>query len=85
MGREREDRIASGETKLILQAMIRAAGMYVQLDHGNTKGAASMAAKAVAVLEANSSQIEDVFELDLLLHKLREVDPVPPKLMGPLP
>ncbi len=76
---------ATGETKLILQAMIRAAGMYVQLDHGNTKGAASMAAKAVAVLEANSSKIEDVFELDLLLHKLREVDPVPPKLMGPLP
>jgi uncharacterized protein len=72
---------ASGTTKLILQAMIRAAGMYVQLDHGNTKGASSMAAKAVAVLESNRKEIPDGFDIDLLLTRLKDVDPVPPKLM----
>ena len=71
---------ATGKRKLILQAMIRAACMYVQLDHGNTKGATSMAAKAVAAFEVNRSEVPDFFDLDLLLSKLRKVDPVPPKL-----
>ncbi len=71
---------SSGTTKLILQAMIRAAGMYVQLDQGNAKGAASMAAKAVAVFEAHRSEIPDVFDIDLLLTRLKDVDPVAPKL-----
>jgi uncharacterized protein len=73
---------SSGAAKLILQAMIRAAGMYVHLDHGNAKGAASMAAKAVKVLEANRGEVPDILDVDLLLGKLRDVDPVPPKLMG---
>ncbi len=73
---------STGAAKLVLQAMIRAAGMYVQLDHDNVKGAASMAEKAVAVLEAKRSEVPDTFDLELLLRKLRDVDPVPPKLMG---
>lgn len=71
---------ASGETKLIYQAIIRAAGMYVQLDRDNQKGAASMAAKALEVLERNRSALKNAFDIDLLLLKLRGVDPVPPKL-----
>ena len=72
---------ATGATKLILQAMIRAAGMYVQLDRDNIKGATSMAAKAVEAFECNRSKVPDILNLDLLLSKLRNVDPVPPKLM----
>ncbi len=71
---------SSGKTKLMLQAMIRAAGMYVQLDHGNTKGAASMAAKAVVVLEANRSMVQGIFDIDLLLAGLKDVSPKPSKL-----
>lgn len=71
---------AAGKRKLILQAMIRAAGMYIHLEHGNTKGATSMAAKAVAAFEVNRSEVPDFLDLDLLLSKLRRVDPVPPKL-----
>lgn len=72
---------STGAAKLILQAMIRAAGMYVQLDRDNVKGATSMAAKAVEALECNRSEVPDLFDLDLLLTKLRDVDPVPPKLV----
>jgi len=71
---------SKGAAKLILQAMIRAAGMYVQLDRDNIKGATSMAAKAVEAFEYNRSEVPDLFDLDLLLKKLRDVDPVPPKL-----
>ena len=78
---EQEWRHSTGATKLILQAMIRGAGMYVQLDSDNTKGAASMAAKAIEVLEYNRSMVPDIFDLDLLLYKLRNLDPVPPKLL----
>lgn len=72
---------SSGTAKLILQAMIRAAGMYVHLDHGNVKGAASMAAKAVETFEANRGEVPGILDIDLLLGKLRNVDPVPPKLL----
>ena len=72
---------ATGASKLILQAMIRASGMYIQLDRYNIKGATSMAAKAVEALECNRSEVPDIFDLDLLLSKLKDVDPVPPKLM----
>lgn len=72
---------STGADKLILQAMIRAAGMYVQLDRDNIKGATSMAAKAVEAFEFNRSKVPDILNLDLLLSKLRKVDPVPPKLM----
>lgn len=73
---------ATGPYKLVLQAMIRAAGMYVQLDHGNTKGAASMAGKAVAAFRANREYVPNYFDLDVLLAKLNNVDSVPPKLLN---
>lgn len=71
---------AQGLDKLILQAMIRAAGVYIHLDHGNSKGAQKMAARAVATLSANREFVSRFFDIDLLLDKLRLLDPVPPKL-----
>lgn len=71
---------SEGAAKLILQAMIRAAGMYVQLDRDNIKGATSMAAKAVEAFEHNRNEVPDILNLDLLLKKLRNIDPIPPKL-----
>ncbi len=72
---------ATGAEKQVLQAMIRAAGMYIKLhDQGNESGARKMAQKAAEVLEANRSFFAADFPLDLLLDKLRRLDPVPPKL-----
>lgn len=71
---------AEGKEKLILQAMIRAAGMYIQLDHGNTKGAQKMSAKAVEAFSSNRDAVPPIFDLDLLVEKLNRVDPKPPKL-----
>lgn len=71
---------AEGKEKIVLQAMIRAAGMYIQLDHGNTKGAHKMAAKAVEAFSSNRDAVPPIFDLDLLINKLNQVDPLPPKL-----
>lgn len=71
---------AEGKEKLVLQAMIRAAGVYVQLDHGNTKGAHKMAAKAVEGFSSNRDAVPPILNTDLLIDKLRRVDPIPPKL-----
>ena len=72
---------AAGAEKQVLQAMIRAAGVYVQLDRGNTIGANKMAAKAVEVFIEHRQVVPAIFDLDVLLEKLKEVDPIPPKLI----
>lgn len=72
---------AGGNEKKLLQAMIRAAGTYIHLGHGNLKGAGKMAHKAIETLTANRGMIPESLDLDLLLVKLRNLDPIPPKLM----
>ena len=69
-----------GRKKQVLQGMIRAAGVYVQLDRGNTIGANKMAAKAVQAFVEHRGVVPAIFDLDVLLEKLEKVDPIPPKL-----
>lgn len=73
-------RQAAGPEKEILQAMIRAAGVYIHLENGNRAGAAKMAAKAAETLARHRSAMPRSLPLDLLLVKLQRLDPVPPKL-----
>lgn len=72
----------NGLQKEILQAMIRAAGTYIHLEHGNQKGAKTMAQKSVECLEKYRNCVELSFDTDLLITKLRRLDPVPPKLIS---
>lgn len=71
---------SQGHEKLVLQAMIRAAGVYIHLPRGNRIGARKMASKAVDALIANRAHVPPLFDLELLLAKLQKLDPVPPKL-----
>ena len=73
---------ADGEDKKLLQAIIRAAGAYVHLEQGNLAGAKRIAAKAVAVLEAYQERLSPYADPQLLLEKLRSLDPMPPTLAG---
>ena len=50
-------RQATGENKKFLQAMIRAAGVFIKGAYGFEHAAASLAAKALPVLEANRSRL----------------------------
>ena len=76
---------AVGQEKMILQALIRAAGTYVQLERGNREGARKMAARAQATLAANRAVVSPLFDLDLLLDKLGRLDPMPPRLRKETP
>lgn len=70
---------AGGTEKIILQALIRAAGTYAHLAHGRKEGAKKMAAKAVDSLIQYKSMVPSVFEVEVLITKLAALDPTPPK------
>ncbi|MEN8135873.1 MAG: DUF309 domain-containing protein [Thermodesulfobacteriota bacterium] len=72
---------ASGTAKLILQALIRAAGYYIHLGVGNQVGAEKMAARASAVLVKYRGEVPPFPGLDNLLECLARREPVPPKLL----
>jgi hypothetical protein len=73
---------AEGTKKLLLQAMIRAAGVYVKLEYDYRQQAAKMAAKALEVLELNEGILRQYFEPEKLLDALKTLNPRPPRLLG---
>jgi uncharacterized protein len=73
---------AKGNRKTVLQAMIRAGGVYVKLEYGYTRQAAKIAAKALTVLEGNTALLGEYFAPGKLLQALRTLAPTPPVLLG---
>lgn len=71
---------AHGAEKEMLQAMIRAAGFYIKGEYGYFEAGKKMADRAVAGLEKNRQACTG-FDLDALLESLRNLDPIPPKLL----
>ena len=71
---------AVGTEKLVLQAMIRAAGYFIQLGAHNQIGAEKMAARAYEILSKYRREVPPIQGLDLLLECLRLRKTVPPKL-----
>ena len=71
-------RNSQGTEKIVFQALIRAAGAYMHLECGRHMGAKKMASKAVATLIRYKESIP-VFNVELLIAKLKALDPVPPK------
>jgi hypothetical protein len=59
--------------------LIRAAGTYMHLECGRHMGARKMSSKAVETLIRYKESIP-VFNVELLIAKLKTLDPVPPKL-----
>ena len=74
---------AEGERKLVLQAMIRAAGVYVKLEYGYLRQAAKMAGKAREVLERSREALSAYFEPGPLIAALAALDAEPPQLAPP--
>jgi uncharacterized protein len=74
-------RHAEGAKREGLQAMIRAAGVYVHLEQGNLPGARRMAAKAVISLRAwRSNGLPPFASRKRLIDALERLDPEPPRL-----
>jgi hypothetical protein len=77
---ENKWRDSEGSEKMIFQALIRAAGTYIHLEHGRIAGAGKMASKAVESLIRHRARVPSCYNVDLLIEKLKALDPVPPKL-----
>ena len=73
---------ASGNSKLILQALIRAAGVYIHLANHNMKGAEKMATKAIEILENYKAEIPPFQGLEKLITCLADLEQNPPKLLS---
>jgi hypothetical protein len=73
---------AFGDEKTFLQALIRAAGVYIKREYGFFDGAAKMAAKAVPVLAANAHRLAVHIDPEQLLAALRTATGKPPLLLS---
>ncbi len=71
---------AEGDMKATLQALIRAAGVYIKLEYGFNESASRIAAKAIPVLEANRYILDNYFETDKLITALKAPQHLPPEL-----
>ncbi len=73
---------AKGEEKLLLQAMIRAAGVYIKGDYGYHEAAAKLAAKALPVLEAQQQRLARYIDPERLFSAMRKPTSPAPTLLG---
>ncbi len=73
---------AKGEEKLFLQAMIRAAGVYIKMDSGYKDTAARMAAKSIPILQNSRARLAQYTDPDLLIEALITLKTPPPQLLA---
>lgn len=73
---------ARGEEKLLLQAMIRAAGVYIKGEYGYTEAATKLAAKALPVLESQRIRLAAYIEPERLFAAMRHPATPAPLLLG---
>lgn len=71
---------AEGNMKMTLQALIRAAGVYIKREYGFNDSANKIAAKTIPVLEANQDILEAYFKTEKLVSALKNPEALPPKL-----
>lgn len=74
---------ATGDTRLLLQALIRAAGVYIYLELGYETRAAKIAAKTIPVLKQFRERLQQELLADALIKALEELSGQPPLLTKP--
>lgn len=71
---------AEGDMKVTLQALIRAAGVYIKQEYGFNDAAERIAAKAIPVLRENGNILDNYFETEKLISALKNPTDAPPLL-----
>lgn len=70
-----------GDEKMIIQAMIRAAGVYIKLEYGYRDSAVKIADRAIPVLEKHKDYLARYFDPQKLLLCLKDLSQPPPVLL----
>ncbi len=73
---------AEGAEKLLLQALIRAAGVYLNLELDYTDRARKISLKAIPILEEHHRLLPNTLDADRLISSLKALDPVAPSLLS---
>lgn len=73
---------ATGDEKKILQAMIRAAGVYIKREYGYTEAAQKMANRALPVLMEEQNYLARYFDPARLIEALQNLELEPPLLFN---
>ena len=73
---------AKGTERKILQAMIRAADVYIKLEYGYTEAAQKMAERALPVLMQQRAFLARYFDSAKLISALKDLNSEPPHLLG---
>lgn len=73
---------ATGDTKLLMQALIRAAGVYIKLECDLVPQARKIASKALPVLEAQHDTLAAYFPPGRLITALKSESSIAPKLLS---
>lgn len=71
---------AEGKMRATLQALIRAAGVFIKKEYGFYDPAGRIAAKAIPVLETNRDILDGYFKTDILIDALKNPHSIPPTL-----
>jgi hypothetical protein len=71
----------SGDERQALKGIIKAAGVYIHMEYHHQTAAARLAAKSADLIRKYSHCLQFIANADELLDKLRNLDPVPPKLI----
>jgi hypothetical protein len=71
---------AQGDKKLLLQALIRAAGVYINLELGYRDRAAKIGGKAIPVLIKFQQDLQKELNSGKLISALKELDSDPPQI-----
>lgn len=74
---------AAGAEKRLLQALIRAAGVYINLELGYLQRAAKIGAKALVVLEEMKSDLAGQIDGEALISALKKLSNTPPLIRLP--
>ena len=71
---------AAGNEKRLLQALIRAAGVYINLELGYEQRAQKISAKTLPVLKELKQELTGYIDGETLVAALEKLSPVPPRL-----
>ena len=73
-------RYSAGDERQALKGLIKAAGVYIHKEFNHQRAAERLAAKSISLLSQYSQCLSFIANLNVLIEKLRNLDPVPPQL-----
>ena len=74
---------ATGDQRQSLKGLIKAAGVYIHMERNHMQAAKSLSIKSLELIQQYHHCLTFISNLDMLMDKLKTLDPVPPKLKNP--